>query len=201
MRKFWGIIISCFCFLMLTSCGNNNYESAFENLIRDLNAQDDNQRIYYEYGYVDEDDVPELFVIRGYSHPDPVEVYKFISNENKVMCVGQFGEFGQCEYIPKKNVILASYGGSGYFLNTYSRIKKDGSVELEDCILSDGSSIDIIYYYGFPVGEFSGSVSGNGSFYLNKAMVRPSDEYIISEADAKAIYGKYHEDKRQVSIE
>lgn len=59
---------------------------------------------YFSIGYVDADDIPELFIVEGTTRPDGAKLCMIYNK--KIVEVGEFGSYGYCTYVPRKNVIL-----------------------------------------------------------------------------------------------
>lgn len=84
-------------------------------------------------GFVDEDDIPELFVAMDRYHACGVKVCSFIDGEVKEL--GEFGEFGEFSYIDRLNWIYSFYMGMGV-------------EQLSKWSISDGGAVcdmDIVY--------------------------------------------------------
>lgn len=144
-------------------------------------------KLHYGYGYIDEDDIPELFIIRGTSHIDTVAVYRYDEGKGKVDYVGDFGGYGFCFYVPRENKIIANYGNMGYFYTTVTKISAEGKAELVDAILRNGGN-KIESFYGFSMGNFTGAMDWE-TYDINQFNA-PSEEYFISEEEADAIQEK-----------
>ncbi len=62
-------------------------------------------------GYVDDNDVPELFISEGSSHVCDVEVYTFENNIVTKLC--ETGSFGMVNYFERQGIICGNYIGQG----------------------------------------------------------------------------------------
>lgn len=61
--------------------------------------------------YVDDDDTPELVVGAEHVHVSHAELFVF--DDGSVKKIGEYGEFGQLEYLARKNTIISQYMGFG----------------------------------------------------------------------------------------
>ncbi len=77
---------------------NNNYFSDTEF-----------SKIYL--GYIDDNDIPELFVSSGGFHVSSVEIFTFNNNLVSLVCEG--GSFGNIGYFERKGYICGDYTGMG----------------------------------------------------------------------------------------
>lgn len=62
-------------------------------------------------GYVDDNDVPELFISEGSSHACSVEIYTFENNIVTRLC--KTGSTGMARYIERQGIICGGYMGQG----------------------------------------------------------------------------------------
>lgn len=185
--------------LVLIGCKPGDYSKGYNFILKE---ELDNPRyagtsiINYGYGYVDNDNVPELFIIRGSSHIDTVTIYTYDIENKKVIYLGDFGS-GVIDYVPYQNKIIASYGNQGYYYTTVSSITRDKTIELTDCILrNNGNKTES--FYGFDMDGFNGSIQWEG--YDINQFTEPDATYIISEDEADAIMEGIFKDAVRVDI-
>lgn len=139
-------------------------------------------------GYVDEDDIPELFLCYGTVHINGVHIFTYLPDAKKVVRVGHFSSFGGVTYSHKKNRILSQYGNHGFYVHYVTAIK-NGQPELVDVAISDGGSRhdDVVGFYGFTVPKgVDGSREGFDKIGLSDLEVPleyPEDEYLISDEE------------------
>lgn len=151
--------------------------------------------LYYGFGYIDGDDVPELFVVSGDSHTDMVSIYTYDANENKDVFIGTFGGYGYCDYVPYKNKIITNYGNHGYFYYFVTSIEGNETV-LCDVMLRDYSR-EKFNYYGFTVANFTGAMPRD-DYNINR-FDRPGGEYLIDEKASDEILGGFYEGSESIS--
>lgn len=142
------------------------------------------QEIHYGFGYVNEDDIPELFLIRGSSHIDTVTIYTYDEITGEGIYVGDFGGWGYCDYVPYENKIISCYGNQGYFYITVSKIGANNEPELVDVILRNGGN-RIESFYGFDLDGFTGAIDWE-EYDINQ-FKSPDEQYLISEGEADQI--------------
>ena len=58
--------------------------------------------------YLDNDEIPELVISEGWSLGHSPSVYTYADKE--VVCIGQFGYYGEVDYVEKEGILLAEYG-------------------------------------------------------------------------------------------
>lgn len=139
--------------------------------------------INYGFEYVDDDIIPELFVVTGSSHIDTVAVYTFDLDKREAVKVGNYGSQGRCSIIPNKNTIISSYGNQGIFYTVVSGFDKDKNSYLRDVILRCGFE-EPESYYGFELAGFNGSMDNGYDF---NQFDWPGEEYLIDENQADDI--------------
>ena len=139
-------------------------------------------------GYVDEDDIPELFLCYETGHANGVHVFTYHPNTKEVIRVGEFSSFGALVYTHKENRILSQYGNHGYYVEYVSEIDEKGCPTLVDVAITDGGGIKhegVVGFYGFsvPIGV-DGSKEGFAKLGLSEHDVPedyPSDDYLITD--------------------
>lgn len=57
--------------------------------------------------YLDNDEIPELVISEGWSLGHSPSVYTYADKE--VVCIGQFGYYGEVDYVEKEGILLAEY--------------------------------------------------------------------------------------------
>lgn len=57
--------------------------------------------------YLDNDEIPELVISEGWSLGHSPSVYTYAGEE--VVCIGQFGYYGEVDYVEKEEILLAEY--------------------------------------------------------------------------------------------
>ncbi len=102
----------------------NTWKSSYVELLRTVKRD---ETYVFALGFVDDDDIPELFISKGGSHPCGVEVYTYYNNKTVFLCSG--GEFGYIKFIEHSGYICGSYTGMGHF---YADVYKmsNGKAEL-----------------------------------------------------------------------
>lgn len=172
-------------------CSNNvklddKVVAAYEQILNNelSNPRYDEKVLHYGFGYIDSDDIEELFIIRGTAHIDTVTVYSYDSVNEKAVYIGDFGGFGYCQYVPQENRIISNYGNQGYYYTTVTKINGDCRPELVECYLRNGGN-KVESYYGFDMNDFTGAI--DWSDYDINQWEHPNEEYFISEMLADKI--------------
>lgn len=78
--------------------------------------------------YIDDDIIPELAVAPAHYHAAGAALY--IYDGKSVKEIGNFGEFGQFIYAPKKNVFVSSYMGFGVSSGSAFKLKNGEAEEI-----------------------------------------------------------------------
>ena len=139
-------------------------------------------------GYINGDNIPELFVTYGTRHDEGVCIYTYDPAADKAIYVGEFSSYGQCMYMEKKNRIQSTYGNNGYFLVTVSSIE-DGKAKLVGTALSDASGVrndSEIFYYNFDVPDWEDGTRDAfiaNDEYDETVTLNLSEEHMISEEE------------------
>lgn len=104
--------------------------NAFSDYLLDVYMEDHYDDSFYEIkyavGFVDEDDIPELFVTDGEYHAAGTKVFKYVDGE--VVYVGEFGESGGFAFTPRMNNIYSFFLNMGVATNTIFSMNPDGSL-------------------------------------------------------------------------
>ena len=114
-----------------------DYKDAYSYYLRNY-VPDEGMEPYFYLDYVDDDDIPELFIIEGNGHANCVKMYTYMRGE--IVKIGDFGEYGGMSYAPKESIFINTYSGMGMFTTEYLRLNSGSAEEL--CTLS-GVDIDL----------------------------------------------------------
>lgn len=156
------------------------------------------KEIYYGYGFVNNDSIQELFIIRGNSHTDTVTIYSYDEISGEPIYVGDFGGWGYCDYIPRGNSIISCYGNQGFFYIVESGMDNDYRPYVKDVILrNSGNRIES--FYGFSLGDFTGSMD-IGDYDINR-FDKPDERFLIDEEEADSIEAKMKTGAIRISTE
>lgn len=186
-RTVVSVIMLIFLTIFASGCSEKEsskyYIEAYNSILEETLNNSGRDKINYGYGYLNEDDIPELFVITSNSHIDGVSVYTFSSKDNTTKHIGNFGSDGSCRFIPRQGEIISQYGNMGEFYFVVSKLTDDGSVILKECLLRDGAK-ELKSYFGFSFRDFNGSFET----YEDKNKIQyPDEKYLISENAADEI--------------
>ncbi len=143
------------------SKGSDSYMAAimaYENYLDSKEAEHISSEYYggighlrLSFGYVDEDEIPELFVAADTIHTFGINVFTYDSNENKVIRIGEFSSFGHMGYVEKRNRIISTYGSSGLYMNMFSSIEQF-KPQLIGSVTEDMSFAEL-YFARYPVAD------------------------------------------------
>lgn len=103
------------------------YQKAYSELLNNYDSTSSSFTPRFCLAYIDEDDVPELFIIEGNSHADGVTMYTY--TDDKAVKVGGFSEYGGIDYAPKENLFISTSSGMDMFQSEYYRLNT-GNAEL-----------------------------------------------------------------------
>ncbi len=109
----YGTVLNAFSDYLLDVYMEDHYDETFE-------------QIKYAVGFVDEDNVPELFVTDGDYHAAGTKIFKYLDGE--VVYVGEFGESGGFAFTPHMNNIYSFFFNMGAATNTIFSMNPDGSL-------------------------------------------------------------------------
>lgn len=81
-----------------------------------INSCDDT---YYDFIFLNDDNIPELITAYSNAHLDMVSVYTYDIYNDSVIPIGEYGEYGTLVYVQKRKIALSSYYGMGYCYDAY----------------------------------------------------------------------------------
>ena len=118
------LVVCVFC---LISCGDKtaDIDKAIEAYC-DFMERENLHEWHFALCYIDEDDIPELVVSGGNSHPVTASIYTY--GDGKVTEIGYAGSFGEFKFAPKQSSIISSYLGMGELYEMFYTVK-DGALE------------------------------------------------------------------------
>ncbi len=139
-----------------------SYKEAYEEFMKEMINGDQTGTSVFYIAYVDNDDIPELFVTEGVGFN--LSLYTYY--EGEVVDLGSFGNAGNVMYIPKKNLMLnARFGGTGI-------VESYGYTEIRDGVRENVFGYSQVY-----------DISGNIIYYV--------DQKEVSESEYKKAAEKY----------
>ncbi|MBQ2903149.1 MAG: serine/threonine protein kinase [Clostridia bacterium] len=119
---------------------NDAWKEAYLNVLRNEAPKSERRTGEYRFslGYVNNDDIPELFISEGGAHAYGVEVYTYHNGKAVMLCSD--GEFGSIGYMERKGYICGSYTGMG---TTSARIyeMKNGEAEIIYTLYDDSGAV------------------------------------------------------------
>ncbi len=114
-----------------------DYKDAYSYYLRNY-VSNGGMEPYFYIDYIDDDNIPELFIIEGNGHASCVKLYTYIHGE--IVKMGDFGEYGSIDYAPKESIFINTYSGMGMFTTEYLRLISGNAEAL--CTLS-GVDVDL----------------------------------------------------------
>lgn len=76
----------------------------------------------FDLGYVDNDDIPELFLCTGNGGADTVSIYSYNEESQTVENWGEFSSRGHLYFCEKQGITISEYGNHGYFPHIYEQV-------------------------------------------------------------------------------
>lgn len=86
----------------------------------------ENRPLRFRLAYIDDDDTPELLLMKDNSHPAGVWVYTY--KNGRVVEVGEFGSIGGMQYLEKRGMIFSGFYNMGEGFSQFYMLK-DGTAE------------------------------------------------------------------------
>lgn len=102
---------------------------------------------HFQLGYVNDDDIPELFIATGSSHSNSVLVCTYYNH--KVCQLGYFGSNGTFSYRERANIIHDFYGGMGNAYTAYYRFERGTAVKIESLEMTERQEDDRTFAYDY----------------------------------------------------
>lgn len=176
---------------------DNEYVELYRELLESDSYMEDywyKEKVRCALAKLDEDDIPELFLISDYWHSAPVKIYS-ADDQGNVIYDGIFiSEFGTLKFSPEHNIVAVVDGNQGYFYTAYLYVK-DGEVKYLGGATEDGGhrsmleggDLEITYFIDLdkPDYESDPSVFGDDSRY---SKVMNTESGTITDEEG---YGKY----------
>lgn len=104
----------------------------------------------FDLGYVDNDDIPELFLCTGNGGADTVSIYSYNEESQTVEKWGEFSSRGHLYFCEKQGITISEYGNHGYFPHIYEQVGygvRDILAAEVEYIWEDGNHYCIAYPY------------------------------------------------------
>lgn len=116
------------------------YDDFLLNVYMEDHYDESFEFVKYALGFINEDDIPELFVTDGDIHAYGTKVYTYV--DGKVVAVGEFGQYGGFGFTPRKNNIYSFYYGMGVGMNTIYSMNPDGTLVEKATFMTEEYGID-----------------------------------------------------------
>lgn len=119
------IVITITAMLFFGKRNNAKVREAYIEYINELDYPDGYidypylDYLRFAFGYVDDDNIPELFLCHGNGHADHVAVCCYDAENATVKQIGEYSSFGQLWYYERQAVIGGQYGGTGFWYDVY----------------------------------------------------------------------------------
>lgn len=131
----WALIISVSAVLLMPNiqaqAAAQNWQKAYVRFLKNhrYTSYTYSNSIYnrFHLAYIDGDSVPELIFAENSCHAECAQVYTYLNG--KVKKLGNYGEYGNMKFAPKKGRILSYYGGMGHFQNSFYKLVRHKSVK------------------------------------------------------------------------
>lgn len=173
-----GIVIAVVCVLVLLlflviilrhHTTNYRFRDAYVESIDDILAQYPYpETVRFTFGYLDDDDIPELLIAEGTGHAEQIAVYHYNANNDSVEEWGKYSSFGDFYYYERQSITASQYGGTGFWYTVYENLNNG---EREPLAIS--CFYDNTYFWAQP---YEGS--------LDEALrFENADRYIVSESE------------------
>lgn len=142
-------------------------------------------------GYVDDNDVPELFISEGADHASSVKVYTFENNIVTELC--DTGSFGAVNYFEREGILCGYYMGMGVGSYWVYSIE-DGKVqELYNAFTNE-------YFMGVDEGEYELEININGVDVASEELEGFLDVYFSKENSTWVFDGVYIDGEEDTSL-
>lgn len=106
------------------------YASAYFDFIQNYIAictPVEKESLRFCLAFIDADDIPELLLMPTEGHVDGVEVYTYV--QDQVTRLGEFGSYGEMQYVERQGLIFSYDSGSDNFYSDFYKLA-DGVAEL-----------------------------------------------------------------------
>lgn len=182
-------IVATVCVLFVKNAGNTDpVPKAYVDLINGLDYPEgytDYPYLNYSrfvFGYINDDDVPELLLGYGDAHADGVWVYSYDPQTDTIHEWGDFSSFGNLSYYERQGIVASQYGGMGFWYQVYEQAGLAGVEKVLAVEGSDASKENVMRYFWQSPCEMTSWETGREDFDFDKAEV--SEEKQVEEYNA-----------------
>lgn len=116
------------------SAANAKWKQAYIDIVK----ASDGPAVRFELGYVDDDDIPELFVSGAETHVASAKVYTYSGGKAVELC--DTGSYGSAQYIEREGYIGGYYMGMGALATKVYRLENAKATEVYNTM--DQSYVD-----------------------------------------------------------
>lgn len=110
------------------------YAKAYYDFLQEcISARTVGPEYRFALTFIDDNEIPELLLFRDDSHAAGVEVYTY--NQDQIVMLGEFGSFGNLQYVEREGMILSHFMGQGE-ANSDFFLLEDGEARLVSCLHS-----------------------------------------------------------------
>lgn len=96
------------------------------------------QPVGFRLAYIDDDDIPELLLMRDYSHAAGVWVYT--CENGRVVEVGEFGSFGNMQYLENEGMIFSGFYNMGEGFSVFCKLENGKAEKIREFHQVDGEA-------------------------------------------------------------
>jgi len=183
------VIAATVCVLLVNNAGNTDPVSkAYVDLINGLDYPEgytDYPYLDYSrfaFGYINNDDVPELLLGFGDGHTDGIWVYSYDPRTDTVNEWGEFSSFGDLSYFERQGIIVSQYGAMGFWHHIFEQVGVNGVEQVLAVEGIDASKENVMRYFWQSPCEMTNWETGREDFDFDKAEV--SEEKQVEEYNA-----------------
>lgn len=176
----------------------------FHNAIYQEGAWNANY-IRFAFGFVDEDNIPELFICQDDSHSSSIQIYSYNQSQDKVLPLGNISSFGHLSYYEKQNLVAAQFGGMGYWCYAYERIQNDGTLQIVAIAGDDSGAVGddkATYYWASPYApseDSRGLFDNNDKYSISEERYRQRVQEFLSDYDSDKIISIDFRDMNEIT--
>jgi len=155
--------------------------------------------IKFAFGFVDEDNIPELFLCQDSSHSSGVQIYSYANKQKAISYLGEISSFGNLSYYEKQNLMVAQYGGMGYWIHVFEEIQDDGKLHILAIEGTNEGAVghaDAKYYWAFPYPYPEDSAwlfENNDQYLISEEKLQQRRHDFLSEYTSEQVVVNYDE--------
>lgn len=128
---------------------DGEWKEAYAEIMRNYRSERSTLTTRFALGNVDDDKIPELFLMDGNFHMSKCTIYTWAEKENGeygAVNLGEYGSSGIVDFAPGDGFLREGYMGQGYSISTYYRLSKGKLEKMENFVQETAGNPNVSPY-------------------------------------------------------